>query len=172
MSRLKQIIVALVLLLITSIPCLLFVYYQSAQWYVRHEMEEKLENEQLQTIAVPVSEVKWYKENKEIIVGGKLFDVKSVVYHDGIASFTGLYDHQETNIKAQLENLELEDEENAKNESAINLISILLYKEEHSNSFWLLNHLSAQYVDYRNNHLLSQDISTPAPPPKAYYFFI
>jgi len=167
MSRLKQILASLVLLLIVSIPCLLFVYYQSAQWYIRHEMEEKLENEQLQTIVIPVSDVKWYKENKEIIVEGKLFDVKSVAYHDEMASFTGLYDHQETNIKAQLENLELEDDENAKNESAVNLISILLFKEEHLNADWLLNQLSRQYLDYSKNHLLSQDLSIPAPPPKA-----
>ena len=167
MSRAKQIIVSLVLLVITSIPCLLFVYYQSAQWYIRHEMEEKLEKEQLQTIVIPVSDVKWYKENKEIIVGEKLFDVKSVVYRDGMASFTGLYDHQETNIKAQLENLELEDDENARNESAVNLISILLFKEEDLNSAWVLNQLSRQYVDYTRNHLLSQYLSTPAPPPKA-----
>lgn len=167
MSRLKQILASLVLLLIVSIPCLLFVYYQSAQWYIRHEMEEKLENEQLQTIVIPVSDVKWYKENKEIIVEGKLFDVKSVAYQDEMASFTGLYDHQETNIKAQLENLELEDDENAKNESAVNLISILLFKEEHLNADWLLNQLSRQYLDYSKNHLLSQDLSIPAPPPKA-----
>jgi len=167
MSRYKQTIVALVLLLITSIPCLLYVYYQSAQWYIRHEMEEKLENEQLQTIVLPVSDVKWYKANKEIIVGGKLFDVKSVAYNDGIASFMGLYDHQETNIKAQLENLESDDDENAKNQSAFNLISILLFKEEDLNSSWLLNPLSVQYFDYSKNHLLSQDISIPAPPPKA-----
>jgi hypothetical protein len=167
MSRFKQIIVALVLLVITSIPCLLFVYYQSAQWYIRHEMEEKLENSQLQTIVIPISDVQWYEENKEIIVGGKLFDIRSVVYQDGMASFTGLYDEQETNIKAQLENLELEDDENSKNQSAINLISILLFKEDDLNSSWLINHLSRKYDDYNKNHLLSQDISTPAPPPKA-----
>ncbi len=167
MSRYKQIIVTVVLLVITSIPCLLFVYYQSAQWYIRHEMEEKLENEQLQTIAIPVSDVKWYKENKEIIVGGKLFDVKSVEYRDGIARFTGLYDDQETNIKTQLENLNDEDDENSKNKSAINLISFLLFKEEDLNSSWLQNHLSVQYHEYSKNHFLSQDISTPAPPPKA-----
>ena len=106
MSRYKQIVVALVLLLITSIPCLLFVYYQSAQWYTQQQMEEKLEKAHLQTLSIPVSEVKWFRENKEIIVGQKLFDVKSVIYRDGIASFTGLYDDQETNIKTQLENLE------------------------------------------------------------------
>jgi len=130
-------------------------------------MEEKLENSQLQTIVIPVSDVQWYEENKEIIVGGKLFDIKSVVYQDGVASFTGLYDDQETNIKVQLENLELEDDENAKNESAVNLISILLFKEEDINSSWLLSQLSAQYIDFNNNHLISPVISTLAPPPKA-----
>lgn len=167
MSRYKQIIVALILLIITSIPCLLFIYYQSAQWYTQHEMEEKLEKEYLQTISIPVSDVKWYRENKEIIVGQKLFDVKSVIYRDGIASFTGLYDDQETNIKTQLENLELEEDENAKNESAINLISILLFKGEDLNPDWSLNQLSAQYIDFSNEHLISPVISTPAPPPKA-----
>jgi len=130
-------------------------------------MEEKLENEQLQTVAIPISDVKWFKENKEILVDGKLFDIKSVVFQDGIASFTGLYDDQEMNIKLQLENLELEDDENAKNESAINLISILLYKEDDRNPDWLLNHLSTQYIDFSKDHLISPVISTPAPPPKA-----
>ena len=167
MSRYKQIIVSLVLLVITSVPCLLFVYFQSAQWYVQHKMEEKLENEQLQTVAIPISDVKWFKENKEIIVDGKLFDIKSVVFQDGIASFTGLYDDQEMYIKVQLENLELEDDENAKNESAINFISILLYKEDDRNPDWLLNHLSTQYIDFSKDHLISPVISTPAPPPKA-----
>ncbi len=167
MSRCKQIIVSLVLLVITSIPCILFVYYQSAQWYTQHEMEEKLEKEQLQTISIPVSDVKWYRENKEILVDGKLFDIKSVVYRDGIASFTGLYDNQETKIKVQIENLELEDEENAKNESANNLISILLFKEEDLNADCLLNNLSAQYIGFSKAHLISPVISTPAPPPKA-----
>jgi hypothetical protein len=128
-------------------------------------MEEKLENEQLQTIAIPIEDVQWYKENKEIIVGEKLFDVKSVVYQNGIASFTGIYDDRETNIKVQLENLEMEEDENTKNESAVNLISILLFKEENLHSSWFLNGLSVQYVDYSKN-LLSQNISTPAPPPK------
>jgi hypothetical protein len=66
----------------------------------------------------PFLMLKWFKENKEIIVDGKLFDIKSVVFQDGIASFTGLYDDQEMYIKLQLENLDLEDDENAKNESA------------------------------------------------------
>ena len=167
MSRYKQIVVALVLLLITSIPCLLFVYYQSAQWYAQQQMEEKLEKAHLQTLSIPVSEVKWFRENKEIIVGQKLFDVKSVINRDGIASFTGLYDDQETNIKTQLENLELEEDENAKNESAINLISILLFKGEDYNSSWLLNQLSTQYIDFSKDHLISPVISTPAPPPKS-----
>ena len=151
MSRLKEIISAVLLLIITSIPCLLFVYYQSAQWKVQLEMEEKLEMEHLQTIYIPIKDIKWNRENKEIIVGERLFDVKSVIYKDSVAIFSGLYDYQETHIKEQLAIIEEQEEENSKTESANNLISVLLFKEEDSGyASMFSNFCSIQYLDFNN----------------------
>ena len=66
----------LVALSIFCLPTLLIVYFQLAQWQQQKHMEEVLENDQLQTISISQSELKWYKFNKEAMVEGKLFDVK------------------------------------------------------------------------------------------------
>ena len=71
MRRPKQIITALSLLIIMGIPGILFVYYQARQAYIRHEMEEKLEYQHLETLRLPASKVVWYEEGKEIIVETK-----------------------------------------------------------------------------------------------------
>lgn len=70
---------------------------------IRYEMKEKLEKELLHTITVPREEVSWVKYNKEIIVGDKLFDVKSSSEKDGLCFFIGLFDAEETALNDLLE---------------------------------------------------------------------
>lgn len=97
------------ILLIVGIMCLpgiLCVYYEVAQFQVREEMEEKLEHEKLQQLQMAVADINWYKEGKEILLNGALFDIKSLEIIDGIAYMTGLYDAQEMHIKKQLHSLQ------------------------------------------------------------------
>ncbi len=70
---------------------------------IRYEMKEKLEKEFLHTITVPKDEVTWVKYNKEIIVGDKLFDVKSFSEKNGLYFFIGLFDAEETALNNLLE---------------------------------------------------------------------
>lgn len=84
-------------------PVLFTVFFLYKQQRVRYEMKEKLEDEMLQTIVVPAKQLIWVKYKKEISVGGKMFDVKSIRLEDDSYIFTGLYDHEETALNNYLE---------------------------------------------------------------------
>src|SRR6188768_3215894 len=94
---------AFFLLLTGAIPLLFTLFFLVKQQMIRYEMKEKLEKERLHTITVPREEVIWVKYNKEIIVGDKLFDVKSSSEKDGLCFFIGLFDAEETALNDLLE---------------------------------------------------------------------
>jgi hypothetical protein len=68
------------------------------QQWIRWEKIEELENSKLIQVTVSRSSINWIKEEKELLIGGKLFDVKSIIEKDGQIILTGLYDQEETAI--------------------------------------------------------------------------
>jgi hypothetical protein len=91
------------LLLVLAMPLLFLSFLQLKQAYIRHEMEERLEMGLQQTLFI--SKPDWKRHNdREIWVGGKLFDVKKMqVTADGFI-VTGLFDETETAVLQQLQN--------------------------------------------------------------------
>jgi hypothetical protein len=74
------------------------VYVQEQR--IRHFMKEKLEESlPLNTITLADHLVHWVKKDREILVNGKMFDIKSTTSVNGFTTFTGLYDEQETQLK-------------------------------------------------------------------------
>lgn len=69
---------------------------------VQHEAKEKLEKSMLQTLVLNKNEFNWYKKNKEISIGGRLFDVKSYSETNGRYTFRGIYDDDETALNKKL----------------------------------------------------------------------
>lgn len=91
--------VAILLLSITILPLLLFLFFVAHQNYIRWQMEEKLEHEQLTSITLNESEFRWHKKDKEIIFNGHFFDVKTIKKIAGNKLLiTGLYDYQEQQL--------------------------------------------------------------------------
>src|SRR5215204_4648800 len=87
---------AFFLLLTGAMPLLFTLFFLVKQQVIRYTMKEKLEKELLHTITVSKDEVVWAIYNKEIIVGDKLFDVKSFSEEGGLYFFIGLFDAEET----------------------------------------------------------------------------
>lgn len=85
-------------------PVLFAVFFLYKQQRIRHEMKEKLEEEMLHTIVVPAKQFLWVKYNKEIRVGDKMFDIKSMRVEKDNYIFTGLYDEEETALNNYFEN--------------------------------------------------------------------
>jgi len=94
---------AFFLLLTGAMPLLFTLFFLVKQQVIRYTMKEKLEKELLHTITVSKEEVVWAIHNKEIIVGDKLFDVKSFSEKGGLYFFIGLFDAEETALNDLLE---------------------------------------------------------------------
>ncbi len=60
-------------------------------------MKEKLEQQHLQTILLPEHEVIWMDKH-EIWVNNSMFDIHTKKLEQGIYTFTGLYDEEETEL--------------------------------------------------------------------------
>jgi hypothetical protein len=78
---------------------------------IREKMREELEvSTELQTLQIPSSAVVWMDEH-EIWVDNHMFDIHSRVLKNGMYTFTGLFDEEETQM------IEDEQEQNAANEN-------------------------------------------------------
>ena len=66
-------------------------------------MREKMETHQLETVIIPENEVKWMDDH-EIWVNDHMFDIRTRKLENGLYTFTGMYDEDETLlVKKQVE---------------------------------------------------------------------
>lgn len=166
----KRNFIASTLLLLISIPIVLFIYYKVQQILVRHEMMEKLEHTELQTIKMDASDVRWYEENREIIVKGKLFDVVSQAKLPGTDTilFTGLFDEEETELEYKAGRLLREKEKNDSNDKLVQAIWLFNSPIQHSQQLSaMFTEVSKSYFPLIASRIPLADLSIPAPPPKA-----
>ena len=98
-------ITAFVFLLIVLMPVFLLCKFLAEEAILQHEMKEKLNAEDLQVVYIAKSEISRVSERKEIMIGGKLFDVKSIELKGDIAKLTGLYDLKETKLEEEFKNI-------------------------------------------------------------------
>lgn len=87
-------------------------------------MLSNLKEEKITTIHVAEKELQWYKKNHEILVDGKMFDVKSIELKDGVYEITGLFDDMETELNAMLE--EIHSDAGKKQEKSISIYQVCL----------------------------------------------
>lgn len=102
MYKTKKIITALVLLLLLAIPVLFSVTVLLKQKIVQYQREERLGKERLQTITVSSKNIFWIKPGKEVLVDGRLFDVKAFKTEGGNISLTGFFDNKEKILVEQI----------------------------------------------------------------------
>jgi hypothetical protein len=131
-------------------------------------MLEKLEQQNLQTITLAKSTVRWYEKDKEIIIGHSLFDVKSKVIKGDSIVFIGLFDEEETLLKMQAAKLvERRSAQSGTNHDGITQLVFQIWyliDDDHElfGPFTLLPHK----VYWYNAKLIQADTSTLSPPPK------
>ena len=74
----KRKFVAGLFIALNVLPWVVIVILYINQQIVWHEMEEKLEkNIPLHTITIPTKDIHWVKKNREIILDGRMFDIKT-----------------------------------------------------------------------------------------------
>lgn len=89
-------------MIIILCPVVIFYTLSIYQKVVQHQMEEKMEQAFLKTVVVKNGTFVWTKIGKEILVNGKMFDIKSYSNTGDEVIFKGLYDDEEKKIIKEL----------------------------------------------------------------------
>jgi hypothetical protein len=100
------------------LPLLITLFFGIQRRIIRERMREELETQMLVTIKIPEKEVKWVDDDHEIMVDGYMFDIRTSKLENGVYTFTGLYDHEETALLLR--------EKETRNEAQDNVYSLLV----------------------------------------------
>lgn len=96
-------IAAFFLLVLLLAPLSYMFIFQAKQLSIQHRMKKALEGSLLQTLIIPAGDLVWVKPGKEIMLDQKMFDIKTIECKaDGNAHISGLFDHLETGLLAQM----------------------------------------------------------------------
>ena len=112
-------ITAILFILLGFSPLLFAIFITAKKEQIHDKMKKQFETESLQTVVQPENEVIWM-DNDEIWVNNRLFDIKNKKLENGIYSFIGLFDEDETKLK------EIERNTSGKNKEQNKLLAQLL----------------------------------------------
>lgn len=134
------------------------------QW-IKHEMKEKMEYENLQTITLNNNKFSWYEKGNEIIINGEFFDVKHYSTNGNQTTFQGIFDKEESNMSAIAEKIVSNKHENkhlAQIGGFFQLLQYLYEKEDYTLKFIPIKTAFFSFHDFLT---LSPIIKIPSPPP-------
>ncbi len=130
-----------------------------------HEMKEKLETSLLQTITINEKEVVWMDDH-EIWVNEHMFDIQTKKLKNGIYTFTGLYDEEETNlVKKYKETTEKNNEDGQLLSSLFELLESTFIQDD-ANSL-ITDPIITEYRPLILHNMSSPFINILTPPPQA-----
>lgn len=82
-------------LLLSLSPLLTILVFSVKKEIIQLEMRKKLKSHELQTVVIAQEKVIWM-EDHEIWVNESMFDIRTKKLENGIYTFTGMYDEDET----------------------------------------------------------------------------
>jgi hypothetical protein len=165
--RSQKKIMAFAMLLLIAAPLFLFVGFIVKQKIIQHQMLEQLEKTSLQTITVNKADILWAKKDKEVIINGKLFDVKSYVIAGDEIIVTGLYDTAENKLKKELTSLM----HSKRNESApleqliLKFIFTAAINQNQQNELFFCSQNIKIIYPLHNEAAICQSLPVSTPPP-------
>ena len=98
-------IVPLLFTVLILLPFAALLLLQGAQWYLQHAAGERMQHHPLITVSLPTGGAVWHKKEKELSIDGKLFDVKSFHFSNGLLTVTGFFDDEEISLTRLLSKL-------------------------------------------------------------------
>ena len=158
---------AIGLVLLIAMPLVFTLSILVEQKFIQFHRQERLETEQLQTITVASENIHWVKKGKEILLAGKLFDIKHSEKKNGKLILTGFFDKEEDDLYDQLNKIA-----KGKNKPSpfTTVISFLLtpYHNEPASGYLQINWqlLSKEYFSYTEK-IPSFPVSDITHPPAA-----
>ena len=95
----------MVLLLLVAVPLFFSAGFILRQQVVKYQMRQQLDKTALQTVSLSADKAIWLNEKKELIIDGKLFDVKSWHIYKNKLTATGLFDKDEDQLNKKLKKI-------------------------------------------------------------------
>lgn len=99
----KKNTILIFLLCLVAAPLFFSVYTIIEKKIIEEQMEEKMEHENLQTVTLNAASIIWLKINKEMLINGEPFDVKTITTNGNRVTVSGLFDGKETKLRNQLQ---------------------------------------------------------------------
>jgi hypothetical protein len=157
---------ALLFILLGFTPLLFIIYTSIKQQEIRHNMKRQLEIKMLHTITLEKNDVYWLKDGKEIIINGRMFDVKSFQpAGDGKIIFSGLYDDDETALADQVRKNQ-QTENNSGGKILAQLFQLLQASFNNALTEVFIPSLNNNHFTDIEQSLVSQYITILSPPPQ------
>lgn len=129
MYQLLKKITTLGLALIVAMPLFFTVGILVKQKILQFHRRERLEREGLQTITVPAEKINWIKAGKEVLVDGKLFDVKHFKKHSNQITLTGFFDKEEDSLFDQINQMAKDNNRSSPFKVIINFLMTPVYND-------------------------------------------
>ncbi len=130
MKRLRFTILIITCASVTLFPMISGLHYLFSKYAIEHEMLEKLEEGSLETLTLKEGSFHWYKKGKEIMVNGRLFDVKRIKKQEDKILITGLYDEKEDELNLTLLKLLDTRKQSSKQQVIIKILTQQLFIQE------------------------------------------
>jgi hypothetical protein len=166
----KRVISLILLTLLASAPLLVPAYFMASRQIIRSQMLEKMEEQNLVSVEVPAAEFQWYEEGREIIINGRMFDVKSITLSDGVYFIRGLFDEKETELKQALQNQQDEQDGNTLYaQQLVQFMTTIAEINEEVSALKATNILGSAIAEYSNS-FFPQHIGAIVVPPPDYCF--
>jgi hypothetical protein len=167
LKKITKKITALTFYLLGAFPLLFILFSGFKQQQIRHRMKERLEQEILQTITIAASDVQWVNEGKEILINGRMFDVKTLQHNDDkTIMFTGLFDEEETALVKAVKT----SQENDNNNTGKLLVKLFQLTNSTNNNLFadifLPPLLINNFIPAPEQHLPSEFLGILSPPPR------
>lgn len=168
MLTVKKQLTAFGLLLLVALPFVLSVCLFVAQKTLQSQRQNRFTTEQIQMVVISAEKFSWVQNEKEVLINGRLFDVKSIKKVGQMLELTGFFDHKEDRIVKHLQNTgqQKNNSHSLLNQLTFNFIFLANYKE--TTTFSIQNNwqLIANQFPIYTETLSSMVYPTVAPPPK------
>ena len=159
-------ITAFLFTLLGFAPLLFIILAGIKQKEIQHHMKKQLESKMLHTITLENCDVFWVKKGKEILVNGRMFDIKSSkpIGNDKII-FTGLYDDDETALVNKMRNNQ-QTEKNTGGKLLAQLFQLLRSSCNNTTEDVFIPSFNDNYFPVFEQRLLSRFKTILTPPPQ------
>jgi hypothetical protein len=162
-STITKKITSIFFILLGFIPLLFSLYVTIQKENIFKRMKEKMEKHTLQTIILSENDVIWMDDH-EIWVNDQMFDIRTKKLENGLYTFTGMYDDEETKLVAKERN----DGARQKNESSklAQVFQCLLTMYCEQNNSIISFYQSYRFFSQQGDEIVSLFSPILTPPPR------